>query len=310
MKPDKPGELRDVDVQCVSLVSKAANKRTFKIFKSADYKEPEPAFAPSPSEDSGLMRKVVEALKGVFTGVEKGDVMDRFNIQRRRESFWKAVDALATTLDVRDRWSDSNSVGKDAKTVDANVVSSALAEFTTIITGIFKDSEPGATTEGATTPPATEPGEAIAKSGRKISASRLAGLKDAHGILAQIIAEAEASASEGGTEVTKEELSAVIKAEMKGIEERLSAVEKAAVPPVAETEEEKKKRLEEEAKKKGTEVTKETLVEALKGALEPITARLEVVEKARGISNAAPADGTEPVAKSDGWGGIFSGVGR
>lgn len=35
-KPDTPGELRDVDVTAISLVSKAANGETFKIFKSAD----------------------------------------------------------------------------------------------------------------------------------------------------------------------------------------------------------------------------------------------------------------------------------
>lgn len=42
-KPDKPGELRDVTVEAISLVSKAANGEKFKIFKSA---EPEEKKAP------------------------------------------------------------------------------------------------------------------------------------------------------------------------------------------------------------------------------------------------------------------------
>ena len=35
-KPDKPGELRDVTVKAISLVSEAANGERFKIFKSAE----------------------------------------------------------------------------------------------------------------------------------------------------------------------------------------------------------------------------------------------------------------------------------
>ena len=35
-KPDKPGELQNVKVKAISLVSKAANQQKFKILKSAD----------------------------------------------------------------------------------------------------------------------------------------------------------------------------------------------------------------------------------------------------------------------------------
>ena len=35
-KPDRAGELRDVTVNAISLVSKAANGEKFKIFKSVD----------------------------------------------------------------------------------------------------------------------------------------------------------------------------------------------------------------------------------------------------------------------------------
>ena len=38
-KPNKRGELTDVEVNAVSLVSKAANGEKFKIFKSADKPE-------------------------------------------------------------------------------------------------------------------------------------------------------------------------------------------------------------------------------------------------------------------------------
>ena len=65
-KPDKPGELRDVTVEAISLVSKAANGQKFKIFKNAKSEEPKEQEAPEAvkKDERGLFR----ILKEFFTG--------------------------------------------------------------------------------------------------------------------------------------------------------------------------------------------------------------------------------------------------
>ena len=63
-KPDKPGELRGVTVEAISLVSKAANGEKFKIFKSAE-EEPE---APAPEEVKKDERGLFCILKEFFVG--------------------------------------------------------------------------------------------------------------------------------------------------------------------------------------------------------------------------------------------------
>ena len=61
-KPDRPGELRGVKVDAISLVSKAANGERFKIFKSAEDEAPEPV----KKDERGLFR----ILKEYFVGAE------------------------------------------------------------------------------------------------------------------------------------------------------------------------------------------------------------------------------------------------
>ena len=81
-KPDKPGELQDVEVQAISMVSKAANGEKFKIFKSVD-DEPEPEIedekVPEVVKEEKGERGLFSILKDFFTGgdkVEKDELID------------------------------------------------------------------------------------------------------------------------------------------------------------------------------------------------------------------------------------------
>ena len=81
-KPDKPGELQDVEVQAISMVSKAANGEKFKIFKSVD-DEPEPEIedekVPEVVKEEKDERGLFRILKDFFTGgdkVEKDELID------------------------------------------------------------------------------------------------------------------------------------------------------------------------------------------------------------------------------------------
>jgi len=138
--------------------------------------------------------------------------------------------------------------------------------------------------------------EAIEKAGRKISAARLAKLKETHGnliqlanALAELIQEAEVTTDEEGGlfQVTKEELvgdvlkqvEESVKKSLEPMEERISKLEKAS----------------EEAQK--------AVEENIKKAVEPLAARVETIEKARAASQSIP---NEPVEKADK--GAFTGV--
>lgn len=62
-----PGELRDVNVQMVSLVAKGANRRPFKLFKSADFDE----------EDDLTHRGIVDAIREGFS-----DLLKHFGVRK------------------------------------------------------------------------------------------------------------------------------------------------------------------------------------------------------------------------------------
>ena len=212
-KPNKRGELTDVEVNAVSLVSKAANGEKFKIFKSAD--KPESVEVETEKNAQGLF----SVLKKFFTGSEEPAVKEQ-------------------PIEVED----------------------------------------------------------VQKSGRKISGSRLAKIKEVHAILGGLIADTDLDNDEGGTEtVTKEELILEVKKSvdeaLKPISERLDALEKSE----AETEVKK------EAEPDMSEVVKSALDEALK----PIEERLDKVEKARGFSNRQPEDVSVNKSSSSLWDGAF-----
>ena len=89
-KPDKPGELRDVEVNAISLVSKAANGEKFKIFKSeAEEIEKDKEQAPEVIENNE--QGLFHILKEFFTGkkIEKGAVADIVNSNMHGEKLNK-----------------------------------------------------------------------------------------------------------------------------------------------------------------------------------------------------------------------------
>ena len=72
-KPDRPGELREVRVEAISLVNEAANGERFKIFKSA---ECEGAPESVKKDERGLFRILKEFFTGNAEPVENGEVSD------------------------------------------------------------------------------------------------------------------------------------------------------------------------------------------------------------------------------------------
>ena len=121
-KPNKPGELRDVEVKAISLVPKAANKEKFKIFKSAD-SEPETQEIAKTTELE-LFPETVEKPKEVekaeaeeaqkkidfelspeaekkFEEIEKGKVADAVAAREKGKKLGQAMDALLAVLHLR-----------------------------------------------------------------------------------------------------------------------------------------------------------------------------------------------------------------
>lgn len=283
-----PGELRNVDVQMVSLVSKGANRRQFKIFKSAEWlgTEDEKPSQGNPAEEQE-MKGFFQVLKEFFTGTKKADATPAPSFAQAmaaietEDALWRAFSTLREIC--------TNILSSDAEDKPARI-NQVVEEFRAYLLG--KISQIGFAKA------AEQLSVGLEKAGRKISAARLKALKDAHNILAQIIAEAEADNQDGeGTQVTKEELAKMmaeaVNEATKPISERLEKLEKQADgKPEAGQE-----------KDDLQEVIKAAVAEAIK----PLEDRLEVVEKARGISNRVPEE-KDKVEKSESfWGGVFLG---
>jgi len=288
---DKPisGELRNVDVQMVSLVHKGANRRQFKIFKSAEWPEDSSNGQDADRPEEQEMRGFFQVLKQFFTGgVKKED-------EAQIPTFAQAMQAKETTNLIWDSFSTLRSVIRAILESKANDkiarITGSIEEFKAHLVGKLNQIGIAKALELYTEEP-------VEKAGRKVSAARLKALKDAHSILAQIIAEAEADNQDGeGTQVTKEELAKMVAEAVneatKPISERLEKLEKQADgKPEAGQE-----------KDDLQEVIKEAVAQAVK----PLEDRLEVVEKARGISNKVPEE-KDKVEKSESfWGGVFIG---
>ncbi len=124
----------------------------------------------------------------------------------------------------------------------------------------------------------------IVKRGAKISADRLARLKQAHDLLGQIIGEAETSdaaddVTKGVESVSKEDLAVLVGEAVKPLTERLEKLEKA--DPTA------------------------AVAEAVNKALEPVLQRLEALEKAKGVRKSIDGQDGEPVQKKSIWAGLL-----
>ena len=215
-KPDKPGELRGVTVEAISLVSKAANGERFKIFKSAE-EEPE-AQAPEvvKKDERGLFRILKEFFTGTDAPVEKGEVADIYNQNESGRKMDKAFSALMKVLGLS-RWDDESLTPE----TDSVKIIAALDDFRNIAVEILLGK-----------------GE-IEKSGRKISSSRLSKLKNMQAMLNEVLSELDDNEDtpKEAKEVTKEEVQKtvdeavnveeVVKKALEPILERLEKIENA-----------------------------------------------------------------------------------
>ena len=287
-KPDKPGELRDVDVKAVSLVSRAANKHKFAIFKSANKNNTEKEEAEHVSKPT--KEGFFDICTKFFTGdhsestesTEKGTVKDKVNTTIKGQMLSAALDGLQSAL----FWGNDASVKKG----DWSGVKKAANEFAEICAAIADGDD-------------LLKSEALAeleKAGKKICGARMKKLMEIKSALDAIIAEGDETETEKGeaADMTKEELSAIIKAETGPITERLDKLE------TEKGGEEAKKA--EEAKVET--LTAEDVTKAVAAAVEPLSGRIETLEKARGMSNKIADNGDDAQKSEDGiWGGSIIG---
>lgn len=278
-----PGELRDVDVQFVSLVDKGANGRQFRIFKSED--------GPGASgEERDEVRSFFEVIKRFFVG--EGVV------KAEGDQGGKALPSFAALIGQREmredlaeaRWLLSDVIEAILASDAANktdLVAKAIDEYKTYVLGRIQQVGISKALEEV----------AVEKVGRKISAARLQRIKDALAALQSIVDEVETDENtEGEEEVKKEQLLELVKGAVgeavAPLQERIAKLEGAG----------------EEGKEELTaEAIAKMVKEAVSEAVQPLEARLEKVEKARGMSNAERIEAVEKSSGSSPWGGIFLG---
>ena len=163
-KPDKPGELRDVTVDAISLVTKAANGEKFKIFKSAEDESPAPEEVKK--DERGLFRILKEFFTGNDEPVKKGEVADTYHANNAGGKLFEAFDALTKVLGLS-RWSEDNLIPE----TDPAKIATAIEDFRNIAVEILLGK--------------TE----VAKSGRKISGDRLGKLKNIQAMINEVLSE-------------------------------------------------------------------------------------------------------------------------
>jgi hypothetical protein len=270
-----PGEMKNADIQYVSLVKSGAIQEKFKIFKSAEFKEGEEKTVGEPAKDQNPI------VKGIMAVLEKAGVVKldsttpappppSFDQTMAKVDFedkmWNVFSTLRQTI--------GNILGSEADN-KLTLVNQSIDQFRGYINnkitsvGITKAAEELASD-----------GTQIEKAGRKISTDRLKSLKSMHDTLGQMITEAEAATNnEGGTnDVKKEELQAVLKEVFEPIETRLTKLEKSDEPEKPET-----------GDTQTAEISKESLAEIMKETMQPLVERLDKIEKTRGLSNHIPA---------------------
>ncbi|WP_046180381.1 XkdF-like putative serine protease domain-containing protein [Domibacillus tundrae] len=200
------------------------------------------------------------AMKSFFTGsatIQKGEVADKYNRDRRRREFWAAQDALNSAIFNWDSWYDEDMES------DPEKIREALQDFIDIAQSVLLE-ENIAKAIG-------KPPETIEKAGKKISAARMDKINAAYDALAELKAEVD----EEEEEVKKEDIQKMIDAALTPITDKLTAFEKeegTAVTPAGEDE------------------TLNQVAEVLAKSLEPITSRLETLEKSRGITKQSHED--------------------
>ena len=295
-KPDIPGELTDVHVNSISIVDKAANKRKFAIFKSAE--------APAAENEPTELKRFFDVVKAFFLGekpapVEKGAVENIYNAETKSQKFWVAQRALCQTLGLAG--------DPDQLETNAAKIREALNEFVKIATEIMGGSDEDVKKFAE----AAGKVEHVEKAGRKLSGARRAKLQSVYEAIGELLSETDDESGEtgegavgNGGEVTKgaadmdsaklnEVVKGILDEAMKPLAERIEKLEKAESEPAPANEPDQPD-------------VAETVKAAVDEAIKPFVERLEKVEKARGTSNAVKDDASA-VKKSaeDVFGGVF-----
>ncbi|TDQ35274.1 XkdF-like putative serine protease domain-containing protein [Aureibacillus halotolerans] len=209
-------------------------------------------------------------LKGFFTGeqVQKGEVREKYEADRRQREFWAAQSALDSAIfKWGHHWDD------DRPESDPEKVRDALQDFVDIATEVLTRSTDVQKAIG-------EPPTEIAKAGRKVSAGNMKKINAALEALQELKNEVEGEEDD----VKKEELEKALQTVVDPIIKRLDAIEKG------------------EGDGGGTnQITEQDQVLAmLQKAVEPLEGRISAMEKSRGASQQReqdPNSGNTHVAK-------------
>ena len=205
-KPDKNGELINVDVEAISLVDKAANGEKFKIYKSAN-EVPEVIT----KDERGLFSLIKKFFTGEVTDVSKGAVADVINSNKRGEKLAEAFSALLKVLGLS-RYSDDEQTPE----TDPVKITAAIDDFKNLAIEIML-------------------GQQVEKSGRKISNARLAKLTSIETLISEILSDVNEQ-TEGEESVTKEDVAKTVADVIKPLAERIEKLEKSEEAPVAKEE--------------------------------------------------------------------------
>lgn len=302
-------QMTNMDINFISLVKKGANKQKIQIYKSDDYQEPK-----TNSAD--------DEVKGFFNVMKSFFLVNKKEIQKGDKpnpptDFTGAIAAqdVSDNLD-NARWT--------LRTVMYNILADDTIADKKAQIGIqidaFKSYVLNQLDQVGIKKCAEQlKAEPIEKSGKKIATARLDNIKGAITALQSIVDEVSANNTEGGNEeVNKEDVSKIIKSALgeglKPINERLNNIEKedsTTCPSCSGTIQSGDKFCPHCGKALSTttsakkEDTSEIIKSVIKDALQPVTDRIEAVEKARGISKQTDIEQTTIVKKAD---NIFAGL--
>ncbi|WP_440705914.1 XkdF-like putative serine protease domain-containing protein [Heyndrickxia oleronia] len=193
-------------------------------------------------------------LKNFFKSekIQKGEVKDKYNKDRRRREFWAAQDALNSVIFNWDEWYENRTIEDDPDTIRE-----ALQDFVDIAQQVLLEED---IVKAIGKPP-----ETIEKAGKKISNARMNKINAAFDALSELKSEVE----EEEEEVKKEDIEKMLDEKLSTITKRLDSIEKEDG---------------QEETPKGEEDVLKQFGEVLDQKLAPISDRLDAVEKARGIS--------------------------
>ncbi|MCY8284903.1 XkdF-like putative serine protease domain-containing protein [Bacillus inaquosorum] len=224
-------------------------------------------------------------LKNFFAGnisLSKGAVQEKYDEGRKRREFWAAQDALNSALF---KWDYS-----EGMETDPEKIREALQDFVSIAQNVLISDD----ILKAIGPKPEE----LQKAGRKFSASNLQEIKSAHSALGNLLSQVETEGEE--EEMNAEDVAKSIAEALEPIKKQLAELEKDEDPKKKKDEE--KTAEEEEAEKEA----EKKLKKAITDAVQPLTDRIEAIEKSRGISKQDETTSeTETQVNKSIWSGLL-----